>query len=58
MAEIGEPIRRHTVVPLTEPVIAPEPQTSPPSRGPQEPSLPGTNPSPQKSPTPEYEPAN
>lgn len=37
MANIGEPIRRHTVIPLENPVQAPEgpsrsvPETSPPS---------------------------
>lgn len=47
MANIGEPIRRHTVVPLSEPITAPEgPTRQTPSVTPPAPSQhPGESPS-------------
>lgn len=53
MSNIGEPVRRHTVIPLTEPVPGPEHVTPLPSV----PTSPEPNPIHQPSPTPEYEPA-
>lgn len=53
MANIGEPVRRHTVIPLTEPVTVPEGPVRLPPSSPSEPATP--NPS-VPSPTPVFEP--
>lgn len=62
MADIGDPVRRHTVIPLSEPITAPEGPTREPSPSTPSPGVPPShgNPSPSRQPSqvPELEPAN